>query len=159
MRRLVAAGATAGSTEFLSLCERGSRVDVLVAFLAAPWACSVDTRDNMGRTALALASLRQIRELVSHLLRLGADPMSVDNEGNTVLDLVLRPLQRPVYHRRRIIPVAELLERQESEQQLIAQMLIAAGAVPRSSAAAAVPSPEQLPQCGQKRRRTSESLL
>ncbi|MFP3213191.1 MAG: ankyrin repeat domain-containing protein [Thermoproteus sp.] len=47
----------------------------------------VDSRDNMGRTPLHLASCKGYRNFVRLLLKMGADPTVRDNKGNSPLDV------------------------------------------------------------------------
>jgi len=77
-------------TCMLRLCgDKMVRGDVVATLLATPGACSVNARDDRGRTALSWASLGANADLVKALLLSGADPASVDSEGHTALDLAI----------------------------------------------------------------------
>lgn len=90
VKRLLGAGATVGPGQLVPACKlRKPSWGAIAAMLAAPGACSVNARDERGRTALSWAALKAKTTLVVALLGSGADPAIADSEGHTPLDLAL----------------------------------------------------------------------
>jgi uncharacterized protein len=65
-----------------------------VRYLVEELHVDVNIRDHEGNTALHDAAARGDNEMILYLIAKGANPMAVNREGNTVLDMANGPVQR-----------------------------------------------------------------